>query len=676
VSLFDVRGPGLTWRGGGETLTVEPWGRNSLRVRARRGGEVLDTDWALLPPGESDAQVEVDPDGAGDPTLARITHGAITAELRARTVFDVQAGVPIATCALTVRDREGRVLLRELDPGGSLKLRARAYRPLPGGRHQVTVSFEAQPGERLFGMGQYQQEVLNLKGSTLELAQRNSQASVPFCVSDRGYGLLWHNPAVGRATFATNRTEWVADVTAQIDYWVTAGDTTAQILAQYADATGHVPLMPEHGLGLWQSRLRYWNQEQLLEVAREYRRRGLPLDVIVADFFHWPQMGDFRFDPEFWPDPAAMVEELTGMGVHLMVSVWPQIALSSENFTAFLQENLLVTTDRGNPVQMGFEGPSLFADFTEPRARQRVWELCRTNYHDLGIGLFWLDEAEPEYGAYDYDQYRYALGPVPEVGNLYPQAYARAFYEGQRAAGQDDVVNLVRCAWAGSQRYGALVWSGDIPTTFEALRKQICAGLNLGLAGVPWFTTDIGGFHGGDPDDPAFRELLVRWFQFATFCPVLRLHGDRRPTTAVTAGDGSRRCDTGAGNELWSFGPAVGATLERYLRVRERLRPYLRTLMREAHEQGQPLMRTLFHEFPGDEAAWEPTDQYLFGPDVLVAPITTAGATARLVHLPAGCSWRDAWTGEEFAGGQQVRVEAPLEVLPLFTRGDLRLDLS
>jgi alpha-D-xyloside xylohydrolase len=671
VSMFVADPQGVTWRGGGETLTVTPWGRDSLRVRARQGGAVLDTDWALLPPGEGEDPAEVAVDGP----LARITHGDIAAELRAETAFDYQVGHLVATCSLTIRDGRGRVLLEELDAGGSLKLRARAYRPLPGGSHHVTVSFAARPGERFYGMGLYQQDVLDLKGCTLELAHRNSQASVPFCVSDRGYGLLWHNPAVGRATFARNRTEWVAESTDQIDYWVTAGDTPARILARYADATGHAPMMPEHGLGLWQSRLRYWNQDQLLEVAHEYSRRDLPLDVIVADFFHWPRMGDFRFEEEFWPDPAAMVKELERLGIRLMVSVWPQVSLESENFAAFFQDNLLVGTERGNPVQMGFEGPSRFVDFTDPRARRRVWELCRASYHGLGIELFWLDEAEPEYGVYDFDQYRYALGPAPKVGNIYPQAYARAFFEGQRAAGQADVVNLVRCAWAGSQRYGALIWSGDIPSTFDALRAQICAGLNMGMSGIPWFTTDIGGFHGGDPDDPAFRELLVRWFQFATFCPVLRMHGDRRPASRVTAADGSRRCPTGAANELWSFGDGVGEILVHYLHVRERLRPYLREVMRQAHEQGQPVMRAMFHGFPDDPACWDLTDQYLLGPDVLVAPVVAPGAGGRYVHLPAGSTWHDAWTGQEHAGGRQVWVDTPLAVIPLFTSGDTRLDL-
>lgn len=666
MSAFRTTEDAVVWRGAGETVVVQAWGADSLRVRATRQGDVVDSRHALLEPAPSEVVVRVEGDGAGD-EVATLTNGGITATLTAAVRQDVTAGYPVPTCRLRFSDEGGRTLLEELGGGGSLKLQARRHRPLPGGRHHVTASFEATPGERLHGMGQYQQPVFDLKGSTLELAHRNSQASVPFLLSSLGYGLLWHDPAIGRATFGHNRTEWVAECTGQLDYWVTCGGTPARVLAAYANATGHVPPMPEHGLGLWQSKLRYWNAGQLLEVAREHRRRGLPLDVLVADFFHWPRMGDFRFDEEFWPDPRALVAELRALGVELMVSVWPQVALDSENAEEFTRDNLLVRTERGPAVQMAFQGPSLFADMTEPRTRQRVWELCKENYADLGVRTFWLDEAEPEYGVYDFDNYRYAAGPVLEVGNLYPQAFSRAFYEGQRSTGQEEVVNLVRCAWAGSQRYGALVWSGDIDTTWAALRTQVVAGLQMGLAGIPWWTTDTGGFHGGTADDPAYRELLVRWFQFATFCPVLRMHGDRRPTSPVVGADGTPRCPTGADNELWSYGDDVYAVLVRHLRVREALRPYLRTVMAEAHTDGQPVMRPLFHGFPADDTCWQVDDQYLFGPDLLVAPVLRAGATSRPVYLPPGTAWYDAWTGLP-AGDGWVEAAAPLERVPVFTR--------
>lgn len=659
---FETRADSVIWRGDGETLLVQAWGPDSLRIRSAQSMDVVDTDYALLPPTPSRAEVTVDGD------RAILSNGRITAHLLATTVLDVAVGYEVMRCGIEFRDADGAILLRELDAGGSLKLKARAFQPIIGGDHKITASFDPNPGEKLYGMGQYQQDILDLKGSTFELAHRNSQASVPFLLSSAGYGLLWHNPAIGRATFAANRTEWVAESAVQLDYWITAGRTPAEITAAYADATGHAPMMPEYGLGYWQCKLRYWNQEQLLEVAREHKRRGLPLDVIVADFFHWPKMGDFRFEEEFWPDPKAMTDELRELGVELMVSVWPQVSTESENFAAMKKNNLLVRSERGIDMQMQYQGPSVFLDPTNPATRQFLWDVCKRNYFDQGIKTFWLDEAEPEYGVYDFDNFRYHLGTNVQVGNIYPQMFARAFYEGQRAAGQEEIVNLLRCAWAGSQRYGALVWSGDIHSTFEDFRRQITAGIHMGVAGIPWFTTDIGGFHNGDVNDPAFRELLVRWFQFGTFCPVMRLHGDRKPSEPVSAQDDSPRLASGAGNELWSFGEDVYEILASYVHLRETMRPYTRELMAQAHTSGQPVMRGMFHEFPAEAECWDLDDQYMYGPDLLVAPVVVAGSTSREVFLPAGASWTNLHTGAILDGGCRVEVDAPLGVIPVFAR--------
>jgi alpha-D-xyloside xylohydrolase len=662
MDVFEIDGSQIVWRGDGETVVIEPWGGNSLRVRAAVMSDVLDTDFALLPQPPLEVSIDV------EDNVARLTNGNITAVMTASSFHADAVGYRVHRCALSFYNQHGTLLFKELDAGGSLNLKARELRPHLGGDFRITAAFESDPAEKLYGMGQYQQHILDIKGSTFELAHRNSQASVPFVMSSAGYGFLWHNPAIGRATFSTNRTEWFAESSKQIDYWVTAGDTPTVISAAYADATGHSPMMPEHGLGFWQCKLRYWNQEQLLEVAREHKRRGLPLDVIVADFFHWPKMGDFRFEEEFWPDPKAMTDELRELGVELMVSVWPQVSTESENFAAMKKNNLLVRSERGIDMQMQFQGPSVFLDPTNPATRQFLWDVCKRNYFDQGIKTFWLDEAEPEYGVYDFDNFRYHLGTNVQVGNIYPQMFARAFYEGQRAAGQEEIVNLLRCAWAGSQRYGALVWSGDIHSTFEDFRRQITAGIHMGVAGIPWFTTDIGGFHNGDVNDPAFRELLVRWFQFGTFCPVMRLHGDRKPSEPVSAQDDSPRLASGAGNELWSFGEDVYEILASYVHLRETMRPYTRELMAQAHTSGQPVMRGMFHEFPAEAECWDLDDQYMYGTDLLVAPVVVAGSTSREVFLPAGASWTNLHTGAILDGGCRVEVDAPLGVIPVFAR--------
>lgn len=655
MGRISKKGNSLLWTCNGETMCIEPWGTNSLRIRSTIMGDILDTDYALMEASEEyKVQIEV------SEYEGSITNGKI------RAVLTKDAWAKTGTIAYY--NQKGELLLEEQGRHGALNLYAREFTPYLGGDYSLTASFEGQENEKLYGMGQYQQEVMDLKHCTLELAHRNSQASIPFVVSSKGYGFLWHNPAVGQVTFGKNVTQWHAKSTKQLDYWITAGDALAEIEEAYADATGKVPMMPEYGLGFWQCKLRYSTQEELLCVAREYKKRKIPIDLIVVDFFHWPRMGDFRFDEAFFPDPEAMTAELKEMGIELMVSVWPQIDLRSENFEEMKEHNLLVKPERGVNICMTFGGDSVFFDATNPSSRKFVWEKCKKNYYSHGIKVFWLDEAEPEYGVYQFDNYRYHIGPNVQVGNLYPKMFSKTFYEGMTEAGQEQVVNLVRCAWAGSQKYGALVWSGDVHSTYEDFRKQICAGLHMGLSGIPWWTTDIGGFAGGDPESEVFRDLLVRWFQYGTFCPVMRLHGDRRPMTMLPGSDGQENCHTGGPNEVWSFGEKVYAILVRHIEFRELMRDYTRSLMKEAHEKGTPVMRTMFYEFPEDKLCWETAEQYMYGADLLVAPMAHQNLYERAVYLPDKAVWTDIHTGETFSGGQSITVKAPIEQIPVFLK--------
>lgn len=654
MGVFSQEKNKLVWEFNGERLVIQPWGANSFRVRSTVLGEVLDTDFALLPVEETETNIDI------NEKKASIANGKITAVIE--EMHWPEGG------QVSFYNQKGELLLKELGGKGCLNLNSRKFKPIIGGDYKLTVTFDSNPNEKLFGMGQYQQEIMDLKNCTLELAHRNSQASVPFVLSSLGYGFLWHNPAIGKVNFAKNSTEWYAESTKQMDYWITAGDTPAEIEEAYANVTGKVPMMPEYGLGFWQCKLRYYNQEQLLEIAREYKRRNLPIDVIVIDFFHWSKMGDFRFDEEFFKDPKAMVDELKEMGIELMVSIWPQIDLQSENFNEMKQKGLLIKPEMGVNVAMQFGGDSVFYDATNPKARKYVWEKCKKNYYDNGIKLFWLDEAEPEYGVYDFDNYRYYMGPNAQIGNIYPQLYSRTFYDGLKEEGHENIVNLVRCAWAGSQRYGALVWSGDIHSNYDYLRKQICAGLHMGISGIPWWTTDIGGFHGGNPVDEGFRKLLVRWFQYGTFCPVMRIHGDRFPSTKLYHEDGRPALFTGGDNEVWSFGEEAYNILVKYMNLREAMRPYIRNLMRQAHEKGTPVMRTMFYEFPEDKACWDAKEQYMFGSDMLIAPVAYEEMYSRKVYLPKGVTWTNMHTGEAYEGGQTVVADAPLEVIPVFLK--------
>lgn len=662
LQMLRQEGDALLYEWDGEQLRVEPWGDNSLRVRSTVMGELENTEYALLDQEEVRARIEI---GEWE---GSIRCGNITAVMKVNSWSH--------KCDLTFQNQKGELLLREAGEGGALNLYNRHFNPISGGDYRLTVTFAANQNEKLYGMGQYQQEYLDVKGCILELAHRNSQASVPFVLSSRGYGFLWHNPAIGKVSFGKNVTQWYAESTKQMDYWITAGDTPDEIERAYASVTGTVPMMPEYGMGFWQCKLRYWNQEQLLKVAREYYRRNIPVDVIVCDFFHWPRMGEFKFEEEFFPDPEGMVRELKEMGMELMVSVWPQVDLQSENFLEMKQKGLLVRTERGVEIAMRFGGESTFFDATNAKAREYVWKKCEQNYYDKGVRVFWLDEAEPEYLGYDFENYRYHLGPNLQVGNLYPQKFSQAFYDGLKSRGQENIVNLVRCAWAGSQRYGALVWSGDIHSDWATFRRQVCAGLNMGIAGIPWWTTDIGGFMGGDPQDESFRQLLVRWFEWGTFCPVMRLHGDRAGGYTPMHEDGSPALRTGGDNEVWSYGEEKEAILVKYIRFREAMRPYTRELMREAHELGRPVMRTMFYEFPEQERCWELKDQYMFGADLLVAPVMYENAEEREVYLPSGAFWTDLHDGKVLEGGRTISVHAELESIPVFAKNGSHKELT
>ena len=668
---------------GRQTLWLDPWGKNSFRVRMTMEPWMDENDWALTEPVEScTLDVSVETVDTTDPWYAspEFAHYHQTGK-----VYTVKNGKITAVINpegwLSFYNQKGDLLTEEYWRNRNrinrycvpLRVDARELKPVPGGTdYELTARFEAFDDEKIFGMGQYQEKNLNKKGAVLELAHRNSQASVPFMISSRGYGFFWNNPAIGTATFGTNKTEWYAKRTKKLDYFITAGDTPFEIEEQYSAATGRTPLRPEYGLGYWQCKLRYRNQEEILAVAREHKRRGLPMDAIVVDFFHWTMQGDFRFEPRDWPNPEAMVKELKAMGIETVVSVWPTIDQRSKNFGEMADKGYLVTPDRGSAIHMDWMGNTVFYDATHPGAQKFVWEKCRENYYTKGIRCFWLDEAEPEYGPYDFDNYRYYAGPALQCTNTYPVGYAKGFYDGLKAEGETEIMSLVRCAWAGSQKYGVLTWSGDVHSSFRSMREQLQAGLNMCMAGIPWWTSDIGGFLGGDIREESFRELLVRWFAWGAFCPVFRMHGERSPWYEREQEfiNNVRQLTSGQDNEVWSFGEDNYEILKKYLFIRERLRPYIRSCMKNASETGAPVMRPLFFDFSADRECWNVEDCYMFGPDLLVAPVMEAGATQRRVYLPAGCTWTDAYTKTVYEGGQYVTVPAPIDVIPVFFRDD------
>lgn len=658
-----VEGNRIVWQEAGEVLWLEPYGENAVRVRSTKSLRIDETcNWTLLEvPPSACATVEVHAD------MAVLQNGTIAASITGD-----------GTLCFT-NTKTGAVLLEESWIDGRVHTaplrRAREYQTLAGDTFCITTYFKPDSREHFYGMGQDPNDCFDLKGSTMELAQKNTKCTIPFLYSTKGYGVLWNNPAVGRAEFAANHTLWQANAARQLDYIVIAGDTPAEIVGAYTQMTGRAGKLPRWALGLWQSKLRYASQTELLDVVREYHRRKLPLSVIVIDYFHWTQQGEWCFDEAAWPNPAAMVREIEAMGTKVMVSVWPTVDPRSKNYAEMRRKNYLLKAEKGVDVQFMFYGPETYYDATHPGAREYVWDKVWQGYGAHGIKQYWLDEAEPEMRPYAFDNVRYYLGNGMEVSNLYPFYHAKAFYDGALRAGETEVVNLVRCAWHGSQRFGAVLWSGDVASTFESLRKQLKAGLHVAMCGVAWWTTDIGGFVNGDPDDEAFRELLVRWFQFGVFCPVFRLHGYRLPYIGRELDNPDGKCYTGGPNEVWSFGQEAYEILTRYLQMREALIPYLEHHLEKASRTGVPVMRPLLFDFVSDETTFAVGDEYMFGDDILVAPVVEQGARERSVYLPKGACWQEAATGRRYDGGSTVVASAPLDTIPLFFKNDFAITL-
>jgi len=663
---------GLLARMGAERLWIEPLGASAIRVRATHNA-ALDPDLPSglldpLPPAP-DAETVIDGD------TAHVTNGPLRATLR-RVTQGLHARIEIAFHDTAT----GEVLLEEEMPH-ILYPDAREFTAEEGPLWRIETCFAARDGERFYGMGQHQHGKLDQKGCVIDLVQMNTEVVVPFLVSSRGYGLIWNAPGTGRVELAANRTRWVLDASPQLDYVVIAGAQPADILRGYAELTGHPPMMPDWAMGFWQCKLRYSTQQEVLDIAREHTRRGLPIDCLVIDFFNWTRGGEWKLNPRDFPDPAAMVRELRAMGITPMVSIWPTVNANAENFAEMRDAGFLIRHRRGVEASSIFvdansDGrvPLSFYDATSPEARAYHWARVQEGYARHGFRAFWLDANEPEYYPTHPDNLRYHAGEGRAVTNAYPLLHQQGYAEHMAAAGIDDGVLLSRSAWLGTQRHPVVVWSGDVHSTFPDLARQIRAGLNMAMSGIPWWTTDIGGFKGGDIRDPAFHELLVRWFQYAVFCPVFRLHGFRQDS----AGDprtGREFLFGGADNEIWSFGPEVEALLASCLHLRERLRPYVRAQMRTTHETGLPPMRPLLLEFPDDPQAATIEDQFMFGPDLLVAPVLEPGATTRRLYLPAGAHWRNAWTGEALAGGTWTDCPAPLSQIPVFIRDGASVSL-
>lgn len=478
------------------------------------------------------------------------------------------------------------------------------------------------------------------------------------------YGFLWNMPNYGGVIFAPKMTNWTAHASSQLDYFITTSskqaDTNpaqapADILHNYVDAVGHTPQFPEYAAGYWHSRNRYATQKELLEAAEGFANRSVPVSVIVIDYHHWIHMGDWSFNPAQWPDVPGMVQKLTQLGMYVMVSAWPFSAVDSTSFANVSNGLAVLNENKTAPVwwdDNNCNAKCYLYDPTQKKARQYIWSRLNAGYYHYGIKIFWLDASEPEISTSDATRAAYdsqlSLGSMQQIGMMYPYFHTQMVAEGLASEGEKEWIMLTRSAWAGMQRWGAALWSGDTHSTWKSLQVSIAAGLNTQLSGIGWWTTDIGGYSGGKPSDPEFRELIVRWFQYGAFCPLFRQHGAR---------------DTA----IWGYGNDSYTAIVKMIELRVQMKDYIMRQMKILSDSGFPINRPMWWDYPEDHQSWGIIDQFMFGSDYLVAPVYVYKARSRSVYLPTG-KWFHYFSGRHYEGGKTYNISAPFDEIPLFKK--------
>ena len=541
--------------------------------------------------------------------------------------------------------------------------------------YTVGASFTSPPDEHYYGLGQNQEGFLDLRGHTIRCwndytAPAAPSWCIPLMISSRGYGLLWDNPSKTTIEPGFNEeTRWSSQVGDRVSFFVIAGPAPARIFSGFRLLSGPTPLLPKAAYGYIQCKQRYMSQKEMLDVAKGYRDRHLPADVLVLDWFYYTKMGQMDFDPRYWPDPAAMNKQLHAMGFETMISVWPRFIPGSRYYPELLHNGWFIHLDDGTPIDgLPYDRAGSDIDTTNPQAAAWYWKTIRENILSKGFDSLWADETEPDLppnGAYLH------IGPGTRYFNVYPLFHTAALYDGFRKdEPQKRALILSRDAYLGVQGNGTIVWSSDIYPTWDTLKRQIPTGLNVMASGFTYWSNDTGGWqylpavhHPAHPPllDPSdardnvggyddYPELYTRWFQYAAFLPIFRTHGSRKT------------------NEVWSYGKQAEPILEKYLRLRYTLMPYIYSLGYESWLTGEPYMQALPIAFPGDPKTADIRDEYMFGPAFLVAPVTDQGMTSRQVYLPAGADWYNYWTGKRVRGGQTIAVSAPIDTLPLFVR--------
>jgi alpha-D-xyloside xylohydrolase len=540
--------------------------------------------------------------------------------------------------------------------------------------YQVGATFVSPDDEHYYGLGQNHEGFLDHRGRRIECwhnytATAAPSICVPFLVTNKGYGVVWDNPSKTVIEPGFNEvTKWTSEVGDRVSFFVIAGNTTDEIYTGYRLLTGTTPMLPKAVYGFVQCKQRYASQDEVLSVVKGYRDRRLPLDVLVVDWFYWSKMGQFDMDPVKWPDPNAMNRQLHDLGVQTMISVWPRFEPGSRFYDFVLNKGWLIHLADGTPINgLPYDRAGSDLDTTNPEAARWYWETIRDNILSKGFDSLWSDETEPDLppnGAYLH------VGPGTRYFNVYPLFHTAALYDGFRRDTKNRALILSRDAYLGAQRNGAMFWSSDIYPTWDTLKRQVPTGLDFTASGMAYWSNDVGGWQylpeehhplrpplldasdakdnvGGYED---YAELYTRWFEYGAFLPVFRTHGSR------------------LSNEVWSYGKAAEPILEKYLKLRYQLMPYIYSLGYQTNQTGAPYMRALFMDFPNDPNVSAMGDEYMFGPAFLVAPVTDQGVASRTVYLPAGTDWYNYWTNQKVHGGQTIRVNAPIDTLPLFVR--------
>jgi alpha-glucosidase (family GH31 glycosyl hydrolase) len=575
---------------------------------------------------------------AGPPPIVRETPDKVCIEVGDFLIEATREPFHLRYCTA-----DGRPVLEEIEQGG-----------LSWSYWDYSLRYMLTPEDHFYGMGQADQLSgpidLNHRGHTREVWNQHFPPAVtifPSLLSLRGYALLVDNPcrAVWDLGYRDQQSFSYQARGGGLQYYVVLGPDTPRLLQTMLELTGYPPLPPRWVLGLLQSRYGYRSRQELETIAQSFRARQLPCDALILDVFWFREMGDLEFDPQKWPDAREMIARLKQQGFRTVVIEEPYLTRQSRNYPEAFSRGYLARRYDGSSYTFDFwPGECGLFDFSNPAARE-WWAQKHRPLFQIGIDGWWTDLNEP---AKHFQDMAHHAGSAAAVHNLTALWMQQSIYDAhQQYAPDQRVFILSRAAFPGSQRYGAALWSGDVDKTFASLRKQVAIGLSVGLTGIPLWGSDIGGFgFGGE----CTGELYARWFEFGVFCPLCRPHGDQKEL-----------------REPWQFGAEIEAICRKYLQMRYRLLPYIYNAARDACTTGIPMMRPLVLEYPGDPQVLNLADEYLFGPEILVAPILDEGAFERSVYLPQG-NWIDYWSEEIHAGPRYITTRAELDILPLFVR--------